>query len=46
MIEYISFITAFNVVAVAEHKQNRPFLLLVANLAVTVAFMTIFGGAL
>jgi len=46
MIEYISCITAFNVVAVAEHKQNRPLLLLAVNIVVTVAFMTIFGGAL
>lgn len=46
MIEYISFITAFNAVAVAEHKHNHPFILLAANLAVTVAFMTIFGGVL
>lgn len=46
MIEYISFITVFNVVAAAERKQKRPLLLLAANIIVTVAFMTIFGGVL
>lgn len=41
MIEYISFITAFNITAIAMRKYKTPMLLLIANLVITVLIMAV-----
>lgn len=41
MVEYISFITAFNITAIAMRKYKTPMMLLIANLIITVLMMLV-----
>ena len=47
MVEYISFITTFNVVALLMHKYKSPLLLVIVNAIITLVAMAaveIMGG--
>ena len=41
MIKYISFITAFNITAIAMRKYKTPMLLLAANFIITVLMIAV-----
>ncbi|WP_300559040.1 hypothetical protein [Companilactobacillus sp.] len=41
MVEYISFITTFNAVALLMRKYRSPLLLVIANVLITLVAMTV-----
>jgi len=43
MIEYISFITTFNAVALLIGKYKSPLLLVIANVLITLVSMAVVG---